>query len=99
MRVDEVRDNLYLLRGGGRTVQIGGVEVPQAGNSAVFVTSRGVVVVDTKLPGWPWAAAPSGGAVERSAHGRLSPPSGPGSGPPAPCGARRPARRPAPAAG
>src|SRR5206468_5970952 len=31
--------NLYMLKGGG-------------GNTAVFVGSSGVVVVDTKLPGW-----------------------------------------------
>jgi hypothetical protein len=37
--VEKLRDNLYLLRGGG-------------GNTAVFVTASGVVVVDTKLPGW-----------------------------------------------
>jgi cyclase len=36
---DKVRDNLYVMRGGG-------------GNSAVFITSNGVVVVDTKNPGW-----------------------------------------------
>lgn len=37
--VTQVRDNLYLLSGGG-------------GNTAVFVTSDGVVVVDAKNPGW-----------------------------------------------
>jgi cyclase len=37
--VSKVKDNLYLIRGGG-------------GNSAVFVTARGVVLVDTKLAGW-----------------------------------------------
>jgi glyoxylase-like metal-dependent hydrolase (beta-lactamase superfamily II) len=37
--VQKVRDNLYLLTGGG-------------GNTAVFVTSTGVVVVDAKNPGW-----------------------------------------------
>src|SRR5262245_10998886 len=39
LQVDKIRDNLYVLRGGG-------------GNSAVFVTANGVVLVDTKLPGW-----------------------------------------------
>jgi glyoxylase-like metal-dependent hydrolase (beta-lactamase superfamily II) len=34
-----VKDNLYVLRGGG-------------GNTAVFITSTGVVVVDAKNPGW-----------------------------------------------
>jgi glyoxylase-like metal-dependent hydrolase (beta-lactamase superfamily II) len=37
--VEKLRDNLYMMRGGG-------------GNSAVFITSTGVVVVDTKNPGW-----------------------------------------------
>ena len=39
LQVDKVRDNLYVLRGGG-------------GNTAVFVGTDGVTVVDTKLPGW-----------------------------------------------
>ena len=38
VEVDQLRDNLYILRGGG-------------GNSAAFVTSDGVVLVDTKLAG------------------------------------------------
>src|SRR5262245_60530863 len=39
VEVDKLRDNLYMMRGGG-------------GNSAVFITADGVVVVDTKNPGW-----------------------------------------------
>jgi len=39
VEVDKVKDNLFILRGGG-------------GNTAVFVGSSGVVVVDTKLAGW-----------------------------------------------
>ena len=39
VQVDQLRDNLYVLRGGG-------------GNSAAFVTGDGVVLVDTKLAGW-----------------------------------------------
>jgi cyclase len=39
VEVEKVRDNLYVMRGGG-------------GNSAVFITANGVVVVDTKNPGW-----------------------------------------------
>src|SRR5262245_46064762 len=39
IEVEKVKDNLYVLRGGG-------------GNSAVFVTSAGVTVVDAKNPGW-----------------------------------------------
>jgi hypothetical protein len=39
--VEKVKDNLYVLRGNG-----GG------GNTAVFLTANGVVVVDAKNPGW-----------------------------------------------
>jgi glyoxylase-like metal-dependent hydrolase (beta-lactamase superfamily II) len=39
IEVEKLRDNLFVLRGGG-------------GNSGVFVTTKGVVVVDTKIPGW-----------------------------------------------
>src|SRR5207244_3743471 len=37
--VDKLRDNLYVLRGGG-------------GNTAIFIAANGVVVIDTKNPGW-----------------------------------------------
>jgi len=39
VEVEKLRDNLFLLKGGG-------------GNTAVFVATTGVVVVDTKNPGW-----------------------------------------------
>ena len=39
IEVDKLKDNLFVLKGGG-------------GNTAVFVTATGVVVVDTKNPGW-----------------------------------------------
>ena len=39
VEVEKLKDNLYLLKGGG-------------GNTAVFITASGVVVVDTKNPGW-----------------------------------------------
>jgi len=39
LQVDTLKDNLFVLRGGG-------------GNTAVFVTGDGVLLVDTKLPGW-----------------------------------------------
>jgi cyclase len=39
VEVENIRDNLYLLKGGG-------------GNTTVFVGGSGVVVVDTKLAGW-----------------------------------------------
>jgi cyclase len=41
VEVEKLKDNLFVLRGMG-----GG------GNTAVFVTASGVVVVDTKNPGW-----------------------------------------------
>jgi cyclase len=37
--VDQVKDNLWVLRGGG-------------GNTAVFAGTNGVVIVDTKMAGW-----------------------------------------------
>jgi cyclase len=39
IEVEKLRDNLFVLRGGG-------------GNTGVFITSTGVVVVDSKNPGW-----------------------------------------------
>ncbi len=39
VEVDKLKDNLYVAKGGG-------------GNSSVFITANGVVVVDTKNPGW-----------------------------------------------
>src|SRR5947207_15622482 len=39
VEVEKLKENLYMLKGGG-------------GNTAVFVTANGVVVVDTKNPGW-----------------------------------------------
>src|SRR6476620_434204 len=39
IEVDKVKENLYVLKGGG-------------GNTAVFITANGVIVVDTKNPGW-----------------------------------------------
>ncbi len=38
-QIEKVKDNLYEITGGG-------------GNSAAFITDKGVVLVDTKLPGW-----------------------------------------------
>jgi cyclase len=39
VEVEKLRDNLWMLKGGG-------------GNTAVFVRSDGITVVDTKNPGW-----------------------------------------------
>ena len=49
---EKIGDRLYVLRGGGRSVLIGGATVPSAGSTVVFLTAKGVVLVDTKLPGW-----------------------------------------------
>ncbi|MFN8061398.1 MAG: MBL fold metallo-hydrolase [Vicinamibacterales bacterium] len=38
-QIEKVKDNLYVIKGGG-------------GNTAAFVTAKGVVLVDTKNPGW-----------------------------------------------
>jgi glyoxylase-like metal-dependent hydrolase (beta-lactamase superfamily II) len=37
--IEKLKDNLYVIRGGG-------------GNTAAFITSNGVVIVDTKLANW-----------------------------------------------
>jgi glyoxylase-like metal-dependent hydrolase (beta-lactamase superfamily II) len=39
VEVEKLADNLFVLKGGG-------------GNTAAFVTATGVVVIDTKIPGW-----------------------------------------------
>src|SRR2546427_11172456 len=39
VEAEKLKDNLFMLKGGG-------------GNTAVFVTTDGVVVVDAKNPGW-----------------------------------------------
>ena len=39
VEIDQLKDNLYMMKGGG-------------GNSSVFITQKGVIVVDTKNPGW-----------------------------------------------
>jgi len=43
-----VKDNLYVITGSGVADQ----NAFSGGNTAVFITDAGVVVVDTKLPGW-----------------------------------------------
>src|SRR5215510_6302350 len=39
VEVEKLKENLYVLKGGG-------------GNTAVLITTNGVVVVDAKSPGW-----------------------------------------------
>jgi len=47
-KIEKVKDNLYIITGAGVTP----IEAFAGGNTAVLVTDAGVVVVDTKLPGW-----------------------------------------------
>ena len=53
--VDKMKDTLYVLKGGG-------------GNTALFLTANGAVVVDSKLPGWgqPLLDAIKGSRTSRS---------------------------------
>ena len=45
-RIEKVKDNLYIITGSSDLAAFSG------GNTAVFITDTGVVLVDTKLPGW-----------------------------------------------
>jgi glyoxylase-like metal-dependent hydrolase (beta-lactamase superfamily II) len=47
-KLEKVKDNLYIITGSNPTNR----EAFSGGNTAVFVTDGGVVVVDTKLAGW-----------------------------------------------
>jgi cyclase len=46
--IEKVKDNLYVITGSS----IANMDTFSGGNTAVFVTDKGVVLVDTKLPGW-----------------------------------------------
>src|SRR5437867_2002307 len=49
LQIEKLSDNLYIITGGrGSGPQAGGV----AGNTTVFIATRGVVLVDTKYPGF-----------------------------------------------
>ena len=45
-KIEKVKDNLYIITGASDLAAFSG------GNTAVFITDAGVVLVDTKLPGW-----------------------------------------------
>jgi len=45
-KIEKVKDNLYIITGSSDPAAFSG------GNTAVFITDAGVVLVDTKLPGW-----------------------------------------------
>ena len=47
-KIERVKDNLYMITGSKTTPR----EAFAGGNTGVFITDTGVVVVDTKLPGW-----------------------------------------------
>jgi glyoxylase-like metal-dependent hydrolase (beta-lactamase superfamily II) len=47
-KIEKVKDNLYVITGSG----VEDTNAFSGGNTAVFITDAGVVVVDTKLPGW-----------------------------------------------
>ena len=63
VEVEKVKDNLFVLRGGG-------------GNTAVFVMANGVAVVDAKNPGWRHpttrsrSSLQSGDAADQHAYAR-----------------------------
>src|SRR6266404_3656549 len=49
-KIERVKDNLYIITGSNASEQ--NQNAFSGGNTAVFITETGVVLVDTKLPGW-----------------------------------------------
>src|SRR6478736_9696793 len=47
-KIEKIKDNLYIVTGSGTANR----DAFSGGNTAVFVTDAGVVIVDTKLAGW-----------------------------------------------
>ena len=47
-KLEKVKDNLFIVTGSGT----GNRDLFSGGNTAIFVTDQGVVIVDTKLAGW-----------------------------------------------
>lgn len=47
-KIEKLQDNLYIITGSGADAGAGF----SGGNTAVFIVNSGVVLVDTKLPGW-----------------------------------------------
>src|SRR5215831_3470910 len=47
-KIEKVKDNLYIITGSSPANR----DAFSGGNTAVFITASGVVVVDTKLAGW-----------------------------------------------
>ena len=53
LQIEKVKDNLYNITGASMTTAGASNTVPfSGGNTAAFVTTNGVVLVDTKLPNW-----------------------------------------------
>ncbi len=44
LQIEKIRDNLFLLRGSGRTVRVGDGSLPTPGTTAAFITAKGVVL-------------------------------------------------------
>src|SRR4030095_13275426 len=47
-KIEKVKDNLYIITGSSVAIR----DAFSGGNTAVFISDTGVVIVDTKLPGW-----------------------------------------------
>src|SRR5207249_11865305 len=47
-KIEKVKDNLYMITGSDPTDR----SMFSGGNTGVFITDAGVIVVDTKLAGW-----------------------------------------------
>src|SRR6266436_8894740 len=47
-KIEKVKDNLFIITGSG----VANRDAFSGGNTAVFITDAGVVIVDTKLAGW-----------------------------------------------
>jgi hypothetical protein len=47
-KIEKLKDNLYVITGSGAS----DINTFSGGTTAVFITDSGVVLVDTKLPGW-----------------------------------------------
>src|SRR3954471_6775717 len=47
-KIEKVKDNLFIVTGSG----VANRDAFSGGNTGVFITDAGVVIVDTKLAGW-----------------------------------------------
>src|SRR6516225_9742533 len=51
-KIEKVRDNMYMITGSDPGLTPADRQSFSGGNTVVFITDNGVVVVDTKLAGW-----------------------------------------------